>query len=431
MLRTWRLLAPALAAGMLTAATTVPAQAATVIAPPTITAPLGGLGPYPVGVPVTFTFSPGTVGTPVAYEYTLNGGTTQTVSAPSGTASAAITPTRQTSFLVAYAVAADGTVSGGTTDIFKARSATPAADEDMNGDGLPDLVTVGGTTGLSSGLWLAPGPAKNLSAAHKGLVSVPATNIGVNGAGFNPGAQTPADFDGAQVITGLFTGDGFQDVLLYFPAGIRAGAGAVIAGSGDGSALQSQISGNGDFISSGTFTDINGDNPLQVVNAHTDINDSGLPDLLATSGDPVHGYYLDYYSAFEPGLYNWEFSVRTPTPDGTADWNDWTLATASESGGNDMFLWNKSSGALYLWAGLTVTNNGDETGTLGYTQYHISAGWNKGVALSTLEAADFNGDGVPDLWTVTPAGQARAYQISNLSATGLATVTAGHKQNLS
>jgi hypothetical protein len=425
--RAAHVLAPAIVLTLLCAMATS-AQASTTISPPTITAPLGGLGPYPVGTPVTFTFSEQGAGTAVAYKYTLNG-VTKTVPAPSGAASVQIVPVRQTSFLTAYALAADGTVSAGTEDIFKAFTTQLAADKDLNGDGAPDLLTVGGTPGLAAGLWLATGTAKHPPAAAKGRLNVPATDIGVNGWSSTPGS--PSDFNGAQAITGQFTGDGFQDVLIYYPSGNDAGGGAVLAGSGDGSPLQSQISGNEFTISSGALTDANGDNPLQVVNAYASIYGTGLPDLLAISGDPANGYYLDYYEAFAPGGYFNTFAVRTATPDGTADWDTWRLATLSYAAGTGMFLWNESTGALYLWAGLTATDNGNGTGTLAYTQYKISANWNKGVPLSTLEAADFDRDGVPDLWAVTQSGVARAYRISALSTTGTATVKAGKPQNLS
>ena len=56
--------------------------------------------------------------------------------------------------------------------------------------------------------------------------------------------------------------------------------------------------------------------------------------------------------------------------------------------------------------------------------------WHTGKPLATLEAADINGDGVPDLWTVTPAGAAQAYLISHLSASGTARMTAGKRQQL-
>jgi hypothetical protein len=261
-------------------------------------------------------------------------------------------------------------------------------------------------------------------------VNVPATDIGVNGNGFNiPGS--PADFDGAQAITGGFFGTGFQDVLIYYTSGTFAGEGEVLAGQGDGSALQT-VSGSSCAVSSGGLADFNGDNPLQVANAYASANGDGLPDLLTVSGDPVNGYFLDYFTSdFEPCMFSQAFAATTVTPDGTADWNKWTLATLSDVSGTGMFLWNQSTGALYLWRGVTAHDNGDSTGTFSYTQYLISPRWNRGKSLSTLEAADLNGDGVPDLCAVTSNGTARAYIISDLSATGRAKIRPGRPQKLS
>jgi hypothetical protein len=429
--RTGRVLAAVVFLAVPVVATAATAEAATPISPPTIT-PLTNPpdGPYPVGKPVTLAFSEEGVGTAVAYEYTFNGGRTQKVSAPSGTASVQVTPTRRTGVLSAYAVAADGSVSGAEVDYITAFSPQPEADKDMNGDGVPDLLTVGGTAGLGPGLWLATGKAGQSGAAGKGDLNKPATDIGINGIGFDPGADGPYEFNGAQVITGQFFGDGFTDILVYFPSGNDAGGGTVVAGSGDGSAIE-PFSGNAASIDPETFVDANGDIPLQVVNAYGPLNSIDYPDLLATSGDPVNGYYLDYYEGSVPSLYSNTFSIRTPTPDGTADWNQWTLATLSYSGGTGMFLWNQGTGALYLWAGVTFTDNGDGTGAISYAQYKVSSSFSKGQPLSTLEAADFDGDGVPDLWAVTPAGIATAYRISGLSATAAATITAGKPQPLS
>jgi hypothetical protein len=49
-------------------------------------------------------------------------------------------------------------------------------------------------------------------------------------------------------------------------------------------------------ILSGELADFNGDNPLQVANAYASVDADGLTDLLAISGDPAHGYSLDYFS---------------------------------------------------------------------------------------------------------------------------------------
>jgi hypothetical protein len=88
-----RLLVPAVAIGAVSASVTS-ASAATAISPPTISPP-GGFG-FTTGTPITFSFTETGVGTPVAYQYTLNGGAAQTIPAPSGTASSTIIPTRYT-----------------------------------------------------------------------------------------------------------------------------------------------------------------------------------------------------------------------------------------------------------------------------------------------------------------------------------------------
>src|SRR5215472_2519582 len=91
MMRWTRVLVPVVIVGA-TCASFTSAAGATDISPPTISAP-GGI--YTAGMPVTVTFTETGVGTPVAYQYTVNDGATQTVPAPSGTASADIVPTRQ------------------------------------------------------------------------------------------------------------------------------------------------------------------------------------------------------------------------------------------------------------------------------------------------------------------------------------------------
>ena len=74
-----------------------------------------------------------------------------------------------------------------------------------------------------------------------------------------------------------------------------------------------------------------------------------------------------------------------------------------------MYLWNSSTGALYLWEHLAYNMT---TGAFTYTQYVIADGatssWNKGATL-TLQAADVDGNGTPDLWTVGAGGTVTAY----------------------
>ncbi|MFC4149969.1 hypothetical protein ACFO0M_27265 [Micromonospora mangrovi] len=304
-------------------------------------------------------------------------------------------------------------------------STTPV-DKDFTADGIPDLLTVGGTTGLASGVWLAAGlPAKKPSTGS-GQVGLPPVNIGARG-NVVSGDTSPSDFDGAQVIAGPFAGPTDKDVLVYYPTGFSAGMGLILTVGSDG------ILGNPEWtMPAGTFTDINGDNPLQLAAAQgTARYGYGLPDLIGTAGNPSTGYHLSFYqNVGGTGGYPMSDILSNATPTGDMNWAQWTIATTELASGTAMFLWNSSTGALYLWEGLTFTDNGDMTGSVGYTQYLISRSWNAGVALSTLEAADINGDGVPDIWAVTPSGTVTAYLIARLSSTGSAQIRAGSPQTL-
>jgi hypothetical protein len=411
--------------------TSVPAaQAATVIGPPTLSGPgwpayyVGAPGPFKTGVPIALTLAPGTGATPVRYLVQVNGGQIKTVQAASGSANIAVVPTGRTGSLNVTAVAVDGTRSSKVSEKFIGIGAKPAANQDINGDGVPDLVTVGGTPGLTSGLWLASG-VKN------GRVRVPAKNIGALGAGFNT-APSPSDFDGGQVIVGNYFGDGFQDFLVYFTSGLRANSGAVLlAGSGDGSVVD-PISGNGMDLF-GNLADYNGDNPLQFANAYNSAGANGGDDLIAISGDAINGYYLNYYESGSYGslLSPPQLEISTNTPDGTPDWQNWKMTTTQVPSGTAMYLWKPSTGALYLWEGVKVKDNGNFTGAITFTQYQISKSWNKGATFPTLQAANFVPGGVPGLWTVSPAGVGRAYTISGLSVTSTAKISAGAPQKLS
>lgn len=86
------------------------------------------------------------------------------------------------------------------------------------------------------------------------------------------------------------------------------------------------------------------------------------------------------------------------------DWKQWTLATTQlASGTTDMFLWNKTTGALVLWSNLAFTTNENGGGTLTFTSSTLADGvttaFEKGAEV-TLEAADIDSDGTPDLWSV-------------------------------
>ena len=306
-----------------------------------------------------------------------------------------------------------------------AASTTPV-DKDFTADGIPDLLTVGGTSGLASGVWLAAGLPAKKSSTGSGQVCLPPVNIGANG-NIVSGDTSPSDFDGAQVVAGPFAGPTDKDVLVYYPTGYSAGMGLILTVGNDG------ILGGPEWtMPSGTFTDVNGDNPLQLAAVHgTALYGYGVPDLIATAGNPTTGYHLSFYQNMDSiGGYPLSDILSNATPTGDMNWAQWTVVTAELSSGTAMFLWNRATGALYLWEGLTFTDNGDMTGSVGYTQYLISKSWNARVNLSTLEAADINSDGVPDIWAVTPTGTVTAYMITRLSSTGPARIRAGSPQTL-
>lgn len=365
-----------------------------------------------VGQPATFTVAPPSTGTvPTSYMYQLNAGPPGIVTANDpanpGHASITITPTRFTNILSVSPLSAGGNTGVPDTKIFNSTAAPNATDADLTGDGNADLLTPGGTNGLPAGLWLAAG-------RNNGQLATGAANVGIYGNGADPSSEGPDNFDGAQVITGRFTDNGMQDALVYYTGGNVPGSGMVLSGNGDGTSFQSQHIQNSYPIFS--MADGHGFNPLRVANAG---NASGqgmnYPDLIAVSGSAstcsddsvcknvcgAVGHYLAYYvNADTTGIYQGGTPLTTTTPDGNCGWDGWTIATAQvgpdTSSETDMFLWNKNSGELWLWANLSFDSS---TGELSYTPYELSSHWT-GDTNADLVAADINGDGTPDLWTV-------------------------------
>ena len=292
-------------------------------------------------------------------------------------------------------------------------------------------MVVGGTAGLDSGVWAARGRVDATTGVGTGRVKVPAVNIGVHGNGVT-GNASPTDFDGAQVITGRFFGTANQDFLAYYPDGVSAGNGSFIAGAGDGTMVKPYGGSAQATLSSDLLVDEYGNVPIQLVNGYTaDGADTGIADLMGIVGDSTNGYRLTYYPNIgAPSLYFPRLPLSNATPTGGSDWQNWTLASTELASGTALVLRNATTGDLYLWRGVTMTDNGDGTGTLSYTQYRLASGWNTGVAISGLTAADLNADGVADLWAVFPDGTVRAYLISNLSATKPAKIRAIQAQQL-
>jgi len=379
--------------------------------------------PYKIGATATFTVEPNGSTTPTNYLYQLNG------AAPISTTSTTITlkPTRRTDALTVTAQSAGGNLGTPGTCIFNAAAADPAADKDLTGDGIPDLLTVGGPgTSLASGIWAATGATSGQSSANP-------VDLGANGVSSD---TQPSYFDGTQAITGRFTDNNVQDILDYSPT---TGAGVILNSNGDGSIVQSQDSNNEEPIDSSQLDDAKGLSPLQLQNAYNadtsnSTSNATYPDLIGTAGNATTGYYLDYYesqnatgtwlSIDSNGDVGHARTIAHATPDGS-DWSAWRIATAQIASSIDMILWKPSSGALYLWSALAVTDDANTlTATLAYTtQYTLDDGstaatqWNKNASLSTLQVADINDDTVPDIWTVDTTGATAATMITSLSTT--------------
>ncbi|MEU6402193.1 FG-GAP-like repeat-containing protein [Streptomyces sp. NPDC046985] len=380
-------------------------------------------GSNTVGQPLTVSIAPPPSGTiPSSYEYQVNGGSPLNVAADSGgNATISIKPTRRTNVLSISSLSAGANYGDSASITFNSAAPTTAQpDGDLTGDGIPDLLTVGAQNGLPSGLWLANGQSNAGQTSGNGHVVTSARDIGANGTT----DDSPTDFDKALAVSGRFTDSGFQDVLVYYPTGARAGTGAILDGSGDGSAL---VTDNLPTLGTESLRDINNDDPLQVANAGftSSGNPGDYPDLIGVSGDSSSGYSLTLYPAQGiTGAYAFPVALNVNTPDGTADWNNWTLATMQlpRSGGASstaMFLWKKSTGELDLWENLGAD---PDTGNLAHTAYPVAANWNTAANI-TLQAADINADGTPDLWTAGANETVTADLFANLSTTSTATLT--------
>jgi hypothetical protein len=374
---------------------------------------------------------------PTSYIYQLNGGNPVTVPAATSSpysATISITPTGFTNTLTVEAAAAGTNIGQAYSCIIDANAPGQAADQDLTGDGIPDLLTVGtGTNGIPAGLWLADGQAG--SNGFDGTVTTTVTDI----ARIGPQDIGPSTWTGTKVITGQFddlNGPGFNDVEAYEPGTQDV---EVLTGNGNGTIDTSQGLNLTGVLSDTNYTDNQSgtlDYPLQLVNAyHVSCDQPTCPqyaDQIGLFNDPQAGAYLAYFqndnsdNSFDTNNGNnglpWE--LTNTTPDGTMDWTDWTITTAdatpSQATGTNMWLWNQTTGALYLWrlAGLTSETPGgfntstftttNPTATLTYTQTELSTGWNQGTTLNTFQATEVNGD--PGLITVNSTGQVQSYE---------------------
>lgn len=420
---------------------------------------------FQVGDASTFTFTKGTCpsgascSTPASYTYQQDGATPINVTATSGSATVSIKPTRQTFTLTVYAVTSGGNVGLAATPIYNATAAANATDQDLTGDSVPDLLTVGATdlghrsitdptnsahtesgyfpgantsASLPAGLWLDGGTGAS------GQVGTTAGDIGLDGTGLTA-AYGPTNFTGDQAITGRFTDNGFQDVLAYSPA---QGQGVLINGSGDGSILDTAESGNIHNVDAITLADANNDSPIQIANAYQSVNATAYDDLVGVSGDDTNGYSLEYYEtgdgdrAFSGGYVlttdsTGSTAIAPPTSTASPNtWNTWEIFSTEVGTSTDLILWQPSTGLLYDWADFTASDNGDLlTATATYNSEELSSGFHAGKTFAGFEAAATPA-GQLMVWTVDTTGAITTDVFTNLSTTATATDTTEPAQSM-
>lgn len=360
---------------------------------------------YTVGASATFTIAPNantpSNETPSGYLYQLNGAAPITTTKTSFT----IKPPRQTDILTVTALSPGGNIGDTAACTITAAAPATAADGDLTGDGIADLITVGHKAGLAPGLWLTRGQAGSGHTQGDGQILATGVNIGSAGTGVNTHG-TAADYNGTQAITGHFaSGTGFNDILDYDPS---TGSAHILYGSGDGSPLI-PVSGSEGNVPSVDFTDPDtGTYATQVAsggnlnNTALNSNPTGFPDLLLVMEG--HLYLEPAFAA--PGAFAGfagaqDLSGTNPT--GTGDWTGWTITTSLINGLPAMFASSPDGASMYYYTPTYLLNLA-EGNTPTTPPVNTQSGW--GVN-PLLQAADINSDGTPDLWKIdTDTGQA-------------------------
>ena len=403
---------------------------------------------------------------PLSYSYSVNGGNSETVAAGAASPHAAafsVTPSSTYNVLTVTAVGPGGNDSPAATCDFGAAQPGPEADQDLTGDNIPDLVTVGNAaSGVAPGLWLAAG--EGTDATFSGTINTAAIDIAPNGP---QDVGNPSSWDGDQAIIGQFFGTNSNAIEAYDPS---TGIAFLLPGASNSTVNTSQetnVDGVFDFqpyIDASGDTNASPDNALQVANAYNvSGNNEPSPDQIGTYTDPTLGGFLAYFVSdgspgdFDAAIGGAPYILSNTTPDKTMDWSNWTITTAAAPAGAetasgspvlaDMYLWNSQTGALYLWELTGLTNevpggfnintftNTNATATLSYSQVTVDpgtstdTGWNTGSTLNTLQATSINGG--PGLIDVTSTGQVQSWTVDIDDSTATAAIAQANAANSS
>jgi hypothetical protein len=385
-------------------------------AAPTVTVPSSGtLGQQ---VAATFTApagcSPSGNPCPVSYAYQLGASPPVSVADNSGsnwTGNITINQVGPIQLTVTGMASGGNPGQGASAEIQGNAPATPYADGYFTGGTYPDLLTIG--TGAKPSLWLSTG-------SGPGTLN-PAVDIGSLGTALNAGADGPGDWAGAIVLHGDFTGDNVQDVMAYYPSGASQGTGVVIAGNGNASTLDPSF--GYPVVSPALMQNLAGTYPVQLVGAgNVSGIGTGSDDLIGISGNSTspNNYELDMYTNGQcagcagPGGYGYDETLTITAPDGTSDWNNYTLATAGNPASTVLFALDTANGDLYECASPAALAAGTGTWT------SITVPW--GASPPRLVSADINHAGQTELWTLTGT-TATAYTLGGTTLTAEAAGT--------
>jgi len=394
-----------------------------------------------IGTSFSATFTPpsgcgsSTSPCPVSYTYQMGAGTPVTVPVNDSPASGDWTGNIAMNQVGPVQLSVYGTAAGGnpgtstTQPLTGSSPSSPYPDGYFTGGRYPSVLTTG--TGADPSLWLSAGTGNGFLA--------PPVDIGSLGTALNPGTDGPADWAGADVLHGDFTGNDVEDVMAYYPSGTYAGDGVIIGGSGDASPL---IPSSGNVFGFSTpLTDPYAaaqDNPSLLVGAGDASEElASIDDLIGILGDPVNGYELDLFSvsglgtcsgSSSAGGYGYCETLSTTAPDGTADWNNYALATAQPGGNSSavvLFALDKATGALYEsvnpTCNTTITTGCGQGATASTTLVGMAGTWTPisapwGATAPDLVSADASNAGSIELWTDS-SGTAIPYTLSGTTLT--------------